>query len=63
MDNLENKGPEDRSLIALKEDWEVKWWTKSLGVSVLQLKEAIDAVGYSSEKVHLFLQDKKHLKK
>jgi hypothetical protein len=57
MDDLKNRGPQDRSRISLSEDWEVKWWTKTLGVSVIQLKEAVAKVGNSADKV------KEHLKK
>lgn len=50
-DDLSNRGPTDRSRIALEEDWEVQWWTKSLGVSEDELRQAVAAVGNSAEAV------------
>jgi hypothetical protein len=50
-DNLENRGPEDRSRINLTEEWELKYWTKELGVSADALRAAIKAVGSSTEDV------------
>ncbi|HVI59328.1 MAG TPA: DUF3606 domain-containing protein [Luteimonas sp.] len=50
-DDLSNRGPADRSRIALEEDWEVQWWTKSLGVSEEELREAVAAVGNSATAV------------
>ena len=57
MDNLIEKGPKDRTRISLSEDWEVKWWTKSLGVSVRQLKQVVEKVGNSAHKVKEYLQN------
>jgi hypothetical protein len=58
MDNLEEKGPRDRHRISLSEDWEVKYWCKTLAVSVKQLKEAVSKVGNSSAKVKEYLKTK-----
>ena len=57
MDNLKEKGPQDRNRISLSEDWEVKWWTKSLGVSVNQLKQIVGKVGHSVHKVREYLSN------
>jgi hypothetical protein len=57
MDNLKDRGPQDRNRISLTEDWEVKWWTKSLGVSVNQLKEVVGKVGNSASKVKEYLKE------
>ena len=59
MDNLKDRGPQDRNRISLSEDWEVKWWTESLGVSVSQLKEIVAKVGNSAAKVKEYLKDSK----
>jgi hypothetical protein len=59
MDNLKDRGPKDRSRISLSEDWEVKWWTESLGISVIELKEAVGKVGNSADRVKEFLKNKK----
>lgn len=58
MDNLEEQEPENKDFIYLSEDWEVKWWTKNLGVSVNQLKQAVAEVGNSAAKVKEHLQEK-----
>lgn len=50
-DDLTNAGPADRSRISLEEDWEVEWWTKSLGVSEEELRNAVAAVGQSATAV------------
>lgn len=56
-DDLTNRGPQDRARINVNEDHEVRYWTKELGVSEEQLREAVKAVGVSVEAV------KEHLKK
>jgi hypothetical protein len=50
-DDLTDRGPADRSRISLDEDWEVQWWTKALGVSEDNLREAVAAVGNSANAV------------
>ncbi|MGN8276734.1 DUF3606 domain-containing protein [Pseudomonas sp. SMV71] len=44
-DNLSNRGPQDRNRINTSEEWELKYWTKELGVNEDQLKAAVKAVG------------------
>ena len=56
-DNLDNRGPRDAGLISLTEDWEVKYWSKALACSVMELTEAVKAVGHSAKAV------REHLKK
>lgn len=58
MDNLNDRGPDDRKRISLTEDWEVKWWCERLGVSVNQLKEVVAKVGNSAAKVKMHLKEK-----
>lgn len=50
-DDLNNRGPVDRSLISLTEAHEVQYWTQAMGVSVDELKRAVDKVGHSAAKV------------
>jgi len=50
-DNLKNRGPKDRERISLTEDWEVKYWTKTLAISSLDLKKVVEKVGNSVAKV------------
>jgi len=51
MDDLKKKGPADRSKINVHEDWEVKYWTKELGVDKAQLQKLVDKVGNSAAAV------------
>ena len=51
MDDLKKKGPQDRSKINMHEDYEVKYWTKELGVSKEKLQKAVDEVGNSAAAV------------
>jgi hypothetical protein len=51
MDNLKKKGKPDRSEINMSEDYEVKYWTKTLGVTREQLQKAIEKVGDSAAAV------------
>jgi hypothetical protein len=44
-DNLKMKGAPDRSHINVHESWEVKYWTKHLGVSEERLRAAVEKVG------------------
>jgi hypothetical protein len=50
-DDLSDRGAEDRARISLKEEHEVYYWTKALGVSKQQLLDAIEKVGNSAEAV------------
>jgi hypothetical protein len=51
MDNLNKKGTQDRSKINMHEEYEVKYWTRKLGVSKEQLQKAVDKVGNSAAAV------------
>jgi hypothetical protein len=57
-DDLKQKGPRDKSVISLEEDWEVKYWTTALGCSVMDLKAAVKAAGHSVKKVREYLEKK-----
>lgn len=41
LDDLKDRGPQDRSRINLNEEWEVRSWTKTLGCTADALREAI----------------------
>jgi hypothetical protein len=43
--------PQDSSLIAMGEDYEVAYWTDKFGVSREELADAVKAVGNSAEAV------------
>ena len=49
---------QDRRLIALTEDYEVRDWCKSLGCTEDELRAAVAAVGHSADKVREFLKAK-----
>ncbi|MBV9456778.1 MAG: DUF3606 domain-containing protein [Bradyrhizobium sp.] len=51
MDNLTKKDQRDRSKINMHEDYEVKYWTKQLGVSKDELQKVVDKVGNSAPAV------------
>ena len=55
-DNLTQRGPADRNRVNLSEDWELKYWTKELGVGADELRAAVKAVGSSVEDVRARLQ-------
>ena len=55
-DNLKDRAPEDAKRISLNEDWEVRYWTKALGVSETQLKELVKKHGNMADDV------RKHVK-
>lgn len=51
MDNLKNNGQQDRSKINMHEEHEVRYWTGQLGVSKVELQNAVDRVGNSAAAV------------
>ena len=51
MDNLTKKDQRDRSKINMHEAYEVKYWTKELGVSKSELQKVVDKVGNSAAAV------------
>lgn len=50
------RGGQDRSRIAMGEDYEVEYWTGKLGVSRDKLQQAVDAVGNSADAVEAHLK-------
>jgi hypothetical protein len=55
-DDLKNRGEPDRSRISLTEEHEVRYWTKSLGVSREELEQTVRSVGNSPDAVKRALQ-------
>lgn len=51
MADDKSKTGQDRKLISLKEDYEVRTWCKTLGTTPERLKAAVAAVGHSEDKV------------
>jgi uncharacterized protein DUF3606 len=58
-DDKSNRGARDRSRINMEQDYEVRDWTKSLGVTEAELSAAVKAVGNSAEKVREYLNKRK----
>lgn len=58
-DNLQNRGAQDRSRIALGEKHEVEYWTRALGCTRDELEAAVNAVGVSAEAVRSYLSSRK----
>lgn len=56
-DDKTKRGSPDKDLISLNQRWEVRYWTKELGVSLTTLRYAVGEVGNSVDKVRQFLAD------
>jgi hypothetical protein len=50
-DNLNDRAPQDASRISLTEDWEVRYWTKALGVSREKLDSLVREHSHSADAV------------
>ena len=50
-DNKQDRGGRDRSRIDVSEDYELRYWTKELGVSPDELRSAVQKVGPSAKAV------------
>jgi hypothetical protein len=50
-DDRTKKGQQDRSRIDVNEDYELRYWTKELGVSPDVLKSAVQKVGPTAKAV------------
>ncbi|WP_443083094.1 DUF3606 domain-containing protein [Variovorax sp. PBS-H4] len=57
-DDKTKVGGQDRARINLNEDYEVRDWAKSLGVTEDELRKAVAAVGNQADKVREFLKKK-----
>jgi len=62
-DNKKKRGGSDRGLIAIKEPYEVRYWSKKFKVTPAVLKAAVKAVGRSSKKVGAYIKMKKAKKR
>ena len=54
-DDLNKRGPQDRSRINTSEQWELMYWSERLGVSPDQIKEAVKEVGTNVDAVENYL--------
>jgi hypothetical protein len=55
MDSKQNIGAPDRDRIDVNEDYELQYWSETLGVSRDELREAVKQAGTSVEKVKAYL--------
>jgi hypothetical protein len=55
MDNKQQVGAPDRDRINVNEDYELQYWSETLGLSRDELQEAVKAAGTSVEKVKAYL--------
>jgi hypothetical protein len=58
-DAKSNRGPADASRINVSEDYELRYWTKALGVSAERLRAAVEEVGVMADDVRAELRQKK----
>lgn len=55
-DDLNKRGPQDRSRINVNEPHELRYWTQELGISEAELRDAVKAVGPSATAVREHLR-------
>ncbi|MFN3437163.1 MAG: DUF3606 domain-containing protein [Acidovorax sp.] len=55
MSDNKTQFAQDQKLIALVEDYEVRYWTNSLNCTVEELRSAVSVVGNSAEAVRRHL--------
>jgi hypothetical protein len=55
-DNLQDRGPQDRSRVNLDQEYEVRYWSQQFGCTEDELREAVRKVGNSAEAVKRAVQ-------
>ena len=56
---VETKVKRLRRRVSLSEGWTVAWWTEIFGTSAERIREAVDKVGNSADRVKEYLQASK----
>jgi hypothetical protein len=56
MDDPKIRGPQDRSRVNTQQDYEVRYWAQEFGVTEQQLRDAVQRVGSSADKVREHLR-------
>jgi hypothetical protein len=56
VDDLMERGPRDRNRVNVHEDWELKYWSQTLGVSEERLKAAVSTVGTYAKDVREYFE-------
>lgn len=59
MSDNKSATAQDRKLISLREDYEVRDWCKALNCTPQQLEQAVSAVGHSADAVRQYLDGRK----
>ncbi|HYW56118.1 MAG TPA: DUF3606 domain-containing protein [Polaromonas sp.] len=59
MSDDKSKTGNDRKLISLEQEYELRDWTQSLGCTEKQLRAAVEAVGNSADAVRKYLSGRK----
>jgi len=59
-DDEKRRGGADRGLIAMREPYEVAYWSKKLKVTPAKLKSAVQKVGRSTKNVEAYFKLQKH---
>ncbi|MPZ46955.1 MAG: DUF3606 domain-containing protein [Betaproteobacteria bacterium] len=57
MDDPKIRGPQDRSRVNTSQDYEVRYWSQEFRVTEEQLREAVQRVGSSADKVRTYLRN------
>lgn len=55
-DDLNNRGPADRSRVNVNEDYEARYWANKWGVSQDELRAAVERVGVMADDVEQALK-------
>lgn len=55
-DNLNNRGPADRTRVNVNEDYEARYWADKWGVSEDELRAAVERVGVMADDVERALK-------
>ena len=50
-DDLQKRGPADRSRVNVNEPWEIEWWSKKWSISPETLRAAVKRVGVMAKDV------------
>jgi hypothetical protein len=59
-DNRTHSGGQDRTRINIHQSYELRDWSKSLGVTPEELEQAVKAVGDRADKVREYLANRPH---
>lgn len=54
-DDLNKRGPQDRTRINVNEAWEVRWWCSEIGCTEAELRNAVSMVGVMANNVRTYL--------